>query len=255
MGQPAHTSLPTLLGACLLGATLQAATAGTPAIDPEADALLKRMSDYLAGLRSFAAEVRILDQQMLNDGFKLTFYRQGGIEVQNPDRFHLSRTGMLRDQEAFFDGKRLVFHGRRLKAYVTVEVKGDIDTALDTAVDVFGAELPARDLFGKNAYAALMEPVTQAAYIGRVPMEGAVCHQLAFRTDEVDWQIWIRDGDQPVPCRYSITSKWITGAPQYRVAFTNWRINPQLPEATFEFTPAAGEHAVSPHELLSAVGR
>jgi hypothetical protein len=43
-----------------------------------------------------------------------------------------------------------------------------------------------------------------------------------------------------LPCRFEITSKNISGQPEYIATMTNWRINPQLPDNEFTFTPPPG---------------
>jgi hypothetical protein len=37
-----------------------------------------------------------------------------------------------------------------------------------------------------------------------------------------------------------ITSKWITGAPQFSVQLSNWNLKPQISDQQFEFSPPAG---------------
>jgi hypothetical protein len=39
--------------------------------------------------------------------------------------------------------------------------------------------------------------------------------------------------------KYVITSKWMTGAPQYSVRLSNWNFDPKISDATFAFTPPA----------------
>jgi len=56
----------------------------------------------------------------------------------------------------------------------------------------------------------------------------------------VDWQIWIQTGDTPLPMKYVITSKWLTGAPQYTASFRNWNTNPKIDASQFEFTAPKG---------------
>ena len=63
---------------------------------------------------------------------------------------------------------------------------------------------------------------------------------LAFRKDKVDWQIWVRTGVQPLPVKYVITSKWMTGAPQYTLHLYDWNARPQVPDSRFTFTPPEG---------------
>ena len=69
---------------------------------------------------------------------------------------------------------------------------------------------------------------------------GVESHHLAFRGPRVDWQIWIQDGANPLPMKYVITSKWVAGAPQYSVRFRNWKTNPKIDAARFEFEVPSG---------------
>ena len=44
-----------------------------------------------------------------------------------------------------------------------------------------------------------MEEVLTGEYVGVTELSGVRCHHLAFRSGDVDWQIWIEDGDKPLP--------------------------------------------------------
>ena len=41
---------------------------------------------------------------------------------------------------------------------------------------------------------------------------------------------------QPLPVKYVITSKWMTGAPQYTLHLYDWNARPQVPDSRFAFT-------------------
>jgi len=208
--------------------------------DAKADALLKQMSDYISGLKSLSADYYVSDEEIMDDGFKLSVLRSGVIKIRRPDKLFISRKGVLRDQEIYFDGSHLVAYGKNLKMSVDVPVKGDLDAMQKAAADIFGAELPGRDIFSKDAYTPLMDVITESISLGSVRIGDMTCRQLAFRTDEVDLQLWVQEGDQPLPCRYTITSKWTYAAPQYTVTFANWKVNQEYPESDFSFTAPDG---------------
>jgi len=56
----------------------------------------------------------------------------------------------------------------------------------------------------------------------------------------VDWQIWVKTGDAPLPMKYVITTKWLTGAPQYALKLRDWNTKPQIDASRFEFSAPAG---------------
>ena len=64
---------------------------------------------------------------------------------------------------------------------------------------------------------------------------GVECDYLAFRAEEVDWQIWIAQGEHPYPCRYVITSMFIGGGPQYTIQTRNWKTGKQVAATDFSF--------------------
>jgi hypothetical protein len=224
-------------------------------LDPQADALLQKMSDYMGGLTSFSADIHVLDEEIMGDGFKLSQLRWGSVKAQRPNKFLIARHGAALDQEIFFNGSTLAVYNKLAGSFVEVPAAGDADEGLEAATEIFGAELPARDLLGADSYTPLIEPVEDSAYLDAVQMGGVTCRHLAFRTDEVDWQLWVEEGDRPLPCRYTITTKWVYGAPQYAVTFSNWGVNPDLPAGGFEFTAPAGTKSMTEEEFRTSLKR
>ena len=70
--------------------------------------------------------------------------------------------------------------------------------------------------------------------LGSGVIGGIECDHLAFRTKEVDWQIWIAQGDHPYPCRYVITSKGCQG-PQYSIQIRDWKTGDEVAADDFGF--------------------
>jgi hypothetical protein len=55
------------------------------------------------------------------------------------------------------------------------------------------------------------------------------CDHLAVRTaGGVDFQVWIAQGDEPLPRRIVITYKDENGQPQFWADFSNWNLAPEL---------------------------
>lgn len=100
-----------------------------------------------------------------------------------------------------------------------------------------GLPAPGADLLFANTYGMLTQDTTQGSYIGISYIDGIPCHHLAFREDEVDWQLWVQKGDTPLPMKYVITSKWQNAAPQYEIRYRNWNTDAKIPKDAFVFTP------------------
>ena len=95
--------------------------------------------------------------------------------------------------------------------------------------------VPGADLLMSNIYDQLMPNVTDTKDLGSGVIGGTECDHFAFRTLEVDWQIWVAQGDKPYPCRYSITSKNVDQGPQYSVQVRDWKADSEVAADSFAF--------------------
>ena len=83
--------------------------------------------------------------------------------------------------------------------------------------------LPGADLLLPNVYDELMGDVVDVKDLGSGIIGGTECDDLALRTKEVDWQIWIAQGEQPYPCSYIITASQVDQGPQYSIQISDWK--------------------------------
>lgn len=225
-----------------------AATRGGPAqaeaerarIDPKADALLRKMSAGLAHTKRFQFDAEHVQEVVTKDGQKLQFVAQSRVSVQRPNMVRSERLGPIANATFYYDGDRITIHGKRTGLYATTEAPPTLDAAIDFSRDELGLEAPAADLLYADVYGGLMEGVESGTYVGLEPIGDRMCHHLAYRGDETDWQIWIEDGPRALPCRYVITSKKLKGSPEFAVAFKNWDVAPNLTASQFQFTPPPG---------------
>jgi hypothetical protein len=50
----------------------------------------------------------------------------------------------------------------------------------------------------------------------------------------------VQTGDKPLPMKYIITTKWLSGAPQFSVRLGDWNTQPAIPPGRFDFKPPPG---------------
>ncbi len=219
-------------------------TGARPAIDPRADVLVHRMSDELANLHSFRVDAGAADEVVLKSGEKLQNVTQSRVAVKRPNRLRSDRIGPIADVVFRYDGDQISLFGKRTGMYATAKAPATLDATIDFSRDELGLEAPAADLLFSRPYKVLMDGVTSGEYVGLEPIDGVPCHHLAFRSPDVDWQIWIQDGPHPLPRRYVITTKTVPGQPEFAVRLTNWEPDAPLPDSTFKFTPPPGSKKI-----------
>lgn len=209
----------------------------TVTIAEEADArrILKAMSDYMAAQQSISFGFDATLEVVTTEKQKLGLASSGTLDLKRPDKIFFTRTGGFTDIELFFDGKKLTLLGKNLNAYTQLELEGSLDHLIDELKDTYNRPLPAADLLLTDAYDELMVDVVDVKDLGAGVVGGVVCDHLAFRTDDVDWQIWIAQGEQPYPCRYVITSKLTLGEPQYTIQLRDWQTGKEAAAGTYSF--------------------
>jgi hypothetical protein len=94
-----------------------------------------------------------------------------------------------------------------------------------------------------------MTNVTDLKDLGSGVIGGKECDHLAARSEEVDWQIWIAQGERPYPCRYVITTKKVAQAPQYSVQIRDWKTGSEVVADDFSFKNATSANKVDHKEL------
>ncbi len=68
---------------------------------------------------------------------------------------------------------------------------------------------------------------------------------------EVDWQLWVEIGARPIPRKYVITSKSVTGAPQYTLRIKEWQSDAPASAEVFMFQPPQGAKQVAADALAN----
>jgi len=209
-------------------------------LNPDADAILRSMSNFLAGTKAFSVSADVSNEVITLEGQKLQMNSRAALLLDRPAHFHVTRQGKFADVALFYDGAKLTLEGKTLNAYVQKDVAGTIDDAIHAIEQGTGLSMPGADLLLSDPYAALTSGVTSSGYYGRAYVGGVECHHLAFRTPKVDWQMWVKAGDEPLPMKYVITTKWMTGAPQYSVQLSNWNTKPVIAADRFTFVVPKG---------------
>lgn len=207
------------------------------AIEPKADALLRKMSTDLAGMRAFRFNADQVMEVVTRQGQKIQSVAESTVWVQRPNKLRADRMGPLGGATVYYDGSRLTVYGKRDNLYATTRAPDDLDGTIDFAREQLGLAAPGADLLYSNPYAVLTEDAVSGKYLGIEPVGNRMCHHLAFRGTQTDWQLWVEDGPRALPCRFVIVSKRVTGQPQYTVATSGWTAAPGFSPETFAFSP------------------
>jgi len=206
-------------------------------IDPTA--LAAESLGKLAQAQAISVDVAVAEEAVLSQGLKIRTLREGSVVLSRSDGFKFSRSGALVAQQVSYDGENVYGIAEKAKVFVSIPLSGTNDEVMDILTKEAGAYLPGRDLFYEDAAEELLAEVLESHYLGLAPVAGASCHYVVFRGPDVDWHLWINAGDM-LPSKYLITSKWMAGAPEFEMTFSNWNLNPSINSDTFVLTAPEG---------------
>ena len=210
-------------------------SAGVSADEADAKRLLKAMSDYLAAQKALSFEYDATLEVVTREEQKLALVSSGVVTLKRPDKILVTRAGGFADVEMSFDGKTLTILGKNLNIYAQQDMPGTLSHLVDELRFKHNRPLPAADLLLPDSYDALMHDVVDVKDLGSGVVGGVECDYLAFRAEDVDWQIWIAQGDRPYPCRYTITTKDLPGSPQYTIQIRDWKTGDEVAATDFSF--------------------
>jgi hypothetical protein len=235
--------------AVAVAAAGMASISGARADEAQAKSLLKAMSDYLGGQKAISFEYDTNLEIVTAEKQKLGLASSGTVVLNRPDKLHITRMGGFTNVDVVFDGKALTLLGKNANLYSQVEAPGTIEQLVDELRDKYHRPVPGADLLIPDPYAELMPPVEDVKDLGSGVIRGTECDHLAFRTKDVDWQIWIAQGARPYPCRYVITSPNVAGSPEYTLDIRGWKTGSEVAPDSFELEIPAGAKKLDPDDI------
>jgi len=241
------------LGAALALSSPRVAASATPALNPEADRRLLTACNLLAAAKTFTVRAEVWED-FVSAGHKVSVTRLIDAQVRRPNRLQLEVRSSQDSHGYWYDGKVLTLLDRVNNLYGSTAAPDNLEKLLDAARERFGINFPLEDLLVNDPYASARAGIKESAYFGQEVILGVPCHHLAFSTPVVDWQIWIQDGERPLPRKLVITYKQEETAPQFTAIFSDWKLNSDLPENTFRFEPqpAAAKIEILPVDEVPA---
>jgi hypothetical protein len=248
-GPPRSLSALACLAAILAlsrpGVAAEVNPASAATTDPAARALLLGMADFMARAPAMRVTLRSGYDAIQPDGQRIEFGERRQITMQRPDqiRVELERSDGEKGT-VVFDGRWITAFNARENVYARVERPGNVDQALVYMVRDLQAILPLARMFTTFFPKDLDQRAMSVAYVETSTMLDVPTDHLAVRSADVDLQLWITRGPEPLPRRVSITYKNEPGQPQFRAELYDWQLAPTLEAGAFAFVPPVGAEQI-----------
>jgi hypothetical protein len=220
------------------------------AVDPAAVAALKRMSAYLRTLNTMEITSEGSFDAVTNDDQR--------VQMDGVTTYKIRRPGLVIDfvsdaksRRFIYDGKTFTVFAPTLNFYSTVPAPPTNPEVVNLIYERYGIAIPLADLFRWASPDGVREKDLTSGYqLGTATLEGVKTDHYVFRQKDIDWEVWIQQGDQPLPRKLVIVDRTDSTRPTF-IARLKWKLNPPLTDADFAFTPGKDD---KPIELTTFVG-
>jgi hypothetical protein len=218
-----------------------------PADTPQAEEVLRAMSQYLAKAKAFSYHAEVEFDQVLPGGPKIRLSGAVDVAVTRPGSLYVDYRDDVSDRVVWFENGLLTLFDPVASIYAEVSGPKDIDGMVAKLEKEHGVALPLGELAESDSHAVLTRGVELAYYVGVHNVEGIFCHHVVLQRKDLELQVFVEVGDKPLPRKLVFEYPNRVGSPQYTAFITEWSFEPpaadlfapKLPEdvAVVEFLP------------------
>ena len=213
--------------------------------DRQAMEILQNMAKTIAGAEQFSVTLMSSYDAPQADGQMIEYGAIRNIQVKRPDKMRIEKLRSDGDERILvFDGKEIIVHNVSDNIYAKAEKAGTVDDAIKHLVSVLKTPVPLARMFRTTLPAELEKLVADIDYVELNTLTDVPTDHLAVRTKDVDFQIWIARGKEPLPRRIVMTYKNFRGDPQFRADFTNWNLSAKGVIGPFTYAPSKNTELV-----------
>jgi len=213
-------------------------------IDSSAIFILDKMGDVIGDLESVSFSLKNSTDKLDANKNIVKHYSTSVISFSGPDKLRV-RTEDTRGRSGFYyDGAYLSYYNFNENNYVTLEAPETTLEMIDKMHLDYDFQFPAADFFYPSFTDDMMEQFTTIELLGKRIIDGEECFHIIATNTDLNVQLWISNNSYLLPKHFTIIYKNNSNI-QYESTFSNWSINPNIPDAVFDFMPPPNAKLIS----------
>ena len=199
---------------------------------------LDKISKVIGQLNSCSYTLNTFVKELEEGGEYIEYSNTHDVYMRGPNKMHIYTIGSKGEKSYWSDGSSLAYYSYDRNIYDTVSAPETIIPAIDFLHNKYGIDFPASNFFYPDFTDDILNNFNNVFYLGEVVIDDIECVAIEASNNENILSIWLHK-DSALPYKM-ILEKNKENAGFYVATFTNWRINPALPDLLFEFEPPAG---------------
>ena len=208
--------------------------------DPTAVLILDRMSDVIGALHSCSYKTNASHDEFVPEYGIIKQFVNSEVHMVGPDKMVVNFWGPSGHRQCWYNGDQFAFYNYDENNYGMVDAPATIIATIDSIHQYYNVDFPAADFFYPAFTDDLIESSDKVVYLGTTNLNGKECFHIAAMSKVTNTQIWISNDAYVLPVKYVIDYYTIADSPQYETTFSDWQINPEIPDVVFDFLPPPG---------------
>jgi hypothetical protein len=205
-------------------------------IDTVAISILDHMSAVIGDLSSCSVKVNSF-YDIPSQHFGLVKHsEEQEVYMHGPDKLLIKSEGDKGSRDFYYNGKTLSYYSQDNNHYAQIQTPSTIVEMIDSVHKVFGIEFPVADFFYPGFVDDIIAESKNLAYLGITKVDGKECFHIAGTANDKTFQFWISNDAYYLPLKVVIVYIGKEKNPQFEARLCDWVVNPNLPDAMFEFT-------------------
>ena len=170
----------------------------------------------------------------------ITHTESGHIYLKGPDKLCIERKGDRGHRKFFYDGKTYSLYSFDKNQFASGPATISIIELIDSLSSYYGVEVPGADIFYPDFVDNILATSNNLVFLGITLIEDTECYHIAGATDDMTFQFWIKTDPPGLPFKMSIVYINKTEKPRYSIRFSDWKLDEEISDSTFEFSAPEG---------------
>ncbi len=207
----------------------------SPKIDTVAVEIMDKMSAMIGNLNSCSVTVKS-NYDIISKHLGLVKHSdEEELYLHGSNKLLVRSEGDKGTKYLSYNGKMLTYYSMDKNQYGQISVPGSVMEMIDSVNKAYGIEFPAADIFYPSFVDDILSEAKNLAYLGLTKVDGKECFHIAGTANDKTFQFWIENDAFYLPLKMVIVYTAKEMSPQYEAVLTDWKVNPDLPDALFDF--------------------
>ncbi len=219
--------------------------------DTIAVAIFDRMSEIIGEMSSVSFTLKIRNDEVDQDLGLVTKFRESQVHFNGPTQMQIHSYGEKGHRGYWYNGDALTYYSFEENNYAVIESSGNNTIEMINEInDKYGIDFPAADFFSPTFTDDVLSNFDELKYVGKQTIESKECFYIIVKRNDMIVQLWIANDALNLPVKMLIMEIGGKVTEQYEATFSNWDINPFLPDAMFKFQtpPKAKKISILPRK-------